>query len=920
MTNENDMIHPEASSGAPHDAEQYEDKVVVENFAEYSYFHVFRKQFVLMLLRNFQLLSHYKWFVFIEILGAPLFFFLILYAFQQADFSYQRRSTPNPPAYPLSGFFGCTSGLLYKPSGCISFMFTPDTADTRAILSIMNSNNEARGFSTFSFESAYTSTSTRPSGSLGYVPVPSEEFIYDYLFENPNITQYAISFDIDDGGSSVNYRYDLWYNYTLVANGSDYYSAQLLSTMRALDEAIILYADDPLSSAYSPLLDIKLKDWPTIANPNLQPIMIMRTGNIFFLCASISILFLTINVIVYEKEFHLREAMDSMGLYSSAYYLAWFTCLGCVVAFNALFCSAFGYMFNFQNFKSTSWPIVFSNFLLFGFALISMGMLISSMTKSMNTGVLLALFPLVASLTFQMFIFSNVYFGYIWYDSTTMPLAVGWVLSACFPYFNFGRIFLDMNTLSKGTYNIKTDTFTSGPGMGLNMLYTRLITVVPDLMPRYKANGPLADPTASFQPLVFYLINVLRDVFIMWLIGVLRSGERPPLFSRVSTKLRHLFGSKSKNAANVVEFNSERWLNSCKYVPSGANGSGEADDPSVAAESSAVQNFKNEYALRIVNLRKVYKLGRFYQRGDEHAKVAVQGLCLGVPEGTCLAFLGQNGAGKTTSLSILYGSQLASAGDALVFGHSIRDDPEMTRKLMGVCPQHDVLFGDLSAVQHIRLYGGLKGCSDEQIERIIQERLALVKLDKVKYLPTRSYSGGMKRRLSVVIATIGDPKIIILDEPTTGMDPVNRRHVWRFIEQFKRERIVLLTTHSMEEADVLGDRVAVLANGQLKAVGTSLSLKNRFGSGYRISLVTKPEDTERAIQQVKHLVPEARLQDASAGATIFNVPRSSLPSVSKFIKWMEVEEKESSFIKAWGMSQTSLEEVFLTLIRRQQKV
>ena len=152
---------------------------------------------------------------------------------------------------------------------------------------------------------------------------------------------------------------------------------------------------------------------------------------------------------------------------------------------------------------------------------------------------------------------------------------------------------------------------------------------------------------------------------------------------------------------------------------------------------------------------------------------------------------------------MLSGLTPASSGDALIYNLSVANNMLAIRKFMGICPQHDILFDDLTAREHIQLYAGLKGVPQEQWEPLIQERLQLVRLLSVADIRAGTYSGGMKRRLSLVIATIGDPKIIFLDEPTTGMDPVNRRHVWSFIEKFKKNRVIVLTTHSMEEADVV---------------------------------------------------------------------------------------------------------------------
>ena len=229
--------------------------------------------------------------------------------------------------------------------------------------------------------------------------------------------------------------------------------------------------------------------------------------------------------------------------------------------------------------------------------------------------------------------------------------------------------------------------------------------------------------------------------------------------------------------------------------------------------------------------------------------------------------------------------------------------------MLGVCPQHDILFDDLSAREHIELYAGLKGVPKKYWTELFEERLKAVKLWTVKDVRAGTYSGGMKRRLSLVISTIGDPRVIFMDEPTTGMDPVNRRHVWSFIEKFKAGRCIVLTTHSMEEADVLGDRIAIMSHGRLRAIGNSIFLKNNFGAGYRISVIT--DESEKMKNVVAKMVPNARLEDDAAGALIFQFPISSTPSIPAFVKWLEANEL--GIVKAWGISQTTLEEVFLRL-------
>ena len=179
------------------------------------------------------------------------------------------------------------------------------------------------------------------------------------------------------------------------------------------------------------------------------------------------------------------------------------------------------------------------------------------------------------------------------------------------------------------------------------------------------------------------------------------------------------------------------------------------------------------------------------------------------------------------------------------------------------------------------------------------------------------YSFSMKRRLSVVLATIGDPKICYLDEPTTGMDPINRRHVWKFIEEFKRDKVIILTTHSMEEAEVLGDRIGIMAHGRLRALGTPAVLKHNNSVGYKFSILTSPSTLYQAKQEIYLRAPEAILEDDGAGALIYQFPPSMDPFIPQFIKYLNDDPKK--LIQAWGLSETSLEQIFLRIVRQYQQ-
>jgi len=171
-----------------------------------------------------------------------------------------------------------------------------------------------------------------------------------------------------------------------------------------------------------------------------------------------------------------------------------------------------------------------------------------------------------------------------------------------------------------------------------------------------------------------------------------------------------------------------------------------------------------------------------------------------------------------------------------------------------VCPQHDVLWGDLTAREHMELFANLKDIPRQHMQEEIRTLLEEVQLNHVADYRVNTFSGGMKRRLSVALSFLGDPKIMFLDEPTTGMDPRVRRDIWNLILRMKHNRITIMTTHSMEEADILGDKIAIMANGQLRAMGTSVNLKNRF-AGYKIELVVKHDSTQTIMDLVSEKLP-----------------------------------------------------------------
>lgn len=194
----------------------------------------------------------------------------------------------------------------------------------------------------------------------------------------------------------------------------------------------------------------------------------------------------------------------------------------------------------------------------------------------------------------------------------------------------------------------------------------------------------------------------------------------------------------------------------------------------------------------------------------------------------------------------------------------------------------------------------------------------------------------MKRRLSVAISAIGNPRIIFFDEPTTGMDPVSRRNVWELMQSLKKDKTIILTTHAMEEADVLADRIAVVVDGRIKCVGSPLNLKNVYGDGYKVSLVCEPGNEVNAIKLMDQIAPSNKFVDDSGGSMIFTVPLLSTKEITPLFKLIEEDEddrsqighystnedaliaKLKSIVSDCGISHSTLEEVFMKVTGKKQ--
>lgn len=209
---------------------------------------------------------------------------------------------------------------------------------------------------------------------------------------------------------------------------------------------------------------------------------------------------------------------------------------------------------------------------------------------------------------------------------------------------------------------------------------------------------------------------------------------------------------------------------------------------------------------------------------------AVDRLDLTVREGELFALLGVNGAGKTTAIRMLCGLLPPTSGDALLMGHSITADAAAAKALLNVSPQETAVAGGLTVRENLELIAGIYGLRRADARKAAGEMIERLGLGEVAKRRAKQLSGGWQRRLSIAMGLITEPKILFLDEPTLGLDVLARRELWQVIEALRGRMTVVLTTHYLEEAEALSDRVGIMAHGQLKALGTAEALVRQTGA------------------------------------------------------------------------------------------
>lgn len=593
------------------------------------------------------------------------------------------------------------------------------------------------------------------------------------------------------------------------------------------------------------------------ANSNVSTTdTITFVGAVMVLFAVLFVMILIIFLITTEKKMGLIGQMRMMGLMDSALWLSWLAVFFVTSVFSALLFAAVAVATPVLVFHNTSFGVLFFFMLCTLLCCVGYAFFTASVVRQPKWVTAISFTTVVVWISVT-FVFQSMGSPNEYYDPGVAVFTKFMLFTQ--PWFHFNKIFSDLlQKTGGGPDNQPVGFYTWGD-----------LSVSPPTFP----NAPSAGQSMG------YMIALLVIYFILaWYLGQVFGGD----FSKpVYFFLTPDYWGKKRVDETLFQGDTQ----------------GEVRQASI--DNGDVR---------------LHKMSKSYDQ-----TTALKELSLTMRRGEIFCLLGQNGAGKSTAINCLTGLHNCTHGNAFVFGLSINHQINEIQSMMGVCSQDDYLFPELSGSAHLSFWARFKGLTRVQVAQEVTRTLEDVSLTSAASAPAGTYSGGMKRRLSVGIASMGNPKIIFLDEPTTGLDPLSRRRVWSMIERLKEGRVICLTTHSMEEADVLGSEIAILASGRLRAIGSSLFLKNRFGRGYQVTLMTDgPSEADRLVSMVTQMLPGADIISNSAGYVVVGIPKGVASFIPRFFKHLETDG--SGLVKEWGISNTTLEEVFLRLAVQNKEV
>ncbi|CAN8254913.1 unnamed protein product [Cochlearia groenlandica] len=659
-----------------------------------------------------------------------------------------------------------------------------------------------------------------------------------------------------------NFNVHVWYNSTYKEDSNNRPS-RLVRVARSVNLVSNAYLQFLQGSGTRMLFEY-VKEMPK-PETRLRLDVASLIGPLFFSWVILLLFPVILSSLVYEKQERLRIIMKMHGLGDGPYWMISYAYFLIISMFYFICLMVFGSAIGLNFFRLNDYSLQFAFYFLYVNLQISLCFLLSSAFSKVKTATVVAYIYVFGSGLLGLFLFQFLV------QDESFPR--GWIIvMELYPGFSFYRGLLEFSQFAfrgnlRGTDGIKWKDFSE-----------------------------------SAMDEIFYIIIIEWFIALIaaYYIDKISSSGKDPLFF-----LTNPF--KKKNGS----------LRRPSLQRQGSKVIVEMEKPDVTQETEKVERLMVEastsHSILCDNLKKVYP-----GRDGNPPKLAVRGLSLAVPSGECFGMLGPNGAGKTSFINMMTGLLKPTSGTGLVQGLDICTDMDRVYTSMGVCPQHDLLWETLTGREHLLFYGRLKNLKGSGLIQAVDESLKSVNLyhGGVADKPAGKYSGGMKRRLSVAISLIGNPKVVYMDEPSTGLDPASRKNLWTVIKRAKQNTAIILTTHSMEEAEFLCDRLGIFVDGSLQCIGNPKELKGRYGGSYVFTMTTSSEHEQNVEKLIQDVSPNAKKIYHIAGTQKFELPKEEV-QISEVFK--AVEKAKSNFtVFAWGLADTTLEDVFVKVARTGQ--
>ena len=860
----------------------------------------FQQQFRALFWKNV-LVSWRNWKATLVRLAAPFIFLLLVWLIDKALQANERATEDtkvrrHPKAEAVTDIPRCEEDL-YIRGDCLNFLYSVTASDDVP---------HADALETIHSIVDFIRTKNDP-------PIPQDRVEYfddrdkinQWFLANPERALGAVHFNVSNDMK--------WIDFTLQTNSTVKYFKDdfqdpnfffQIPLQNAIQRAVAVHhmmKNGTIASDEEIEWSVSYKEWPhpafvtnSVAGTLLGPFLF--AANMFGVVTQM-------NAMVAEKQSGMKQALRTMGMLDSSYWASWAVWEIFLNIFTSLLNIAFGCIFQFKFFLENSFVLIFLMLFLFQLSMVGIGFVFSALINKVVIATMFGFMVFVLGwMTYTVIQFDIPYSSE--YFNKLMPLTVIFTM-------------LPWNVFMKGVGDLTQATSNSeNDGLTFSQRFSYC---------RDEDGDEECEVEAANSDDYIDCSCVMPVGHILWILLVLFLGyvtlaayiERvipneygvrlhpfylidPRYWGYKVKGLRHNLFKMLRTYDDVTREIDEDVQQEIKHM-----------QESMDAEGQPVTQGR---AMELFGLQK--RFGRDF--------FAIKGNWFSIDEGELFCLLGPNGAGKTTTINCLTGVLPPNGGAAFLYGSSITEPGGMDkiRSMMGVCPQFDVLWRSLTAMEHLWIFGLVKGIPIGHVKGEATSLLDKVALTYASGQRAGTYSGGMKRRLSVAIALLGDPKIVFLDEPTTGMDPISRRYVWDIIEAAKPGRAIVLTTHSMEEADILGDRICIMARGNVRAIGSSIRLKQKFGAGYAISVSTKVGSTSQmqekdSTDKIKAFFAKAlglQPREENRAYITYLIPREKESVLPDFLEGLE-KDQEQLGIGDIHLSLTTLEEVFLNIAR-----